>query len=101
MPATLRIRRKFAFIGQNHPYEVVLDGQPVGTVGFEQAVEVEIETGPHKLQIRAGTRLRSPERSFEAAAGQVVRYWCRTRLLWPELIAAQLKPDLWVVLKPD
>ena len=43
----------------------------------------------------------SPVRSFEAADGEVVGFWCRAQMLWPLEIAALIKNDLWITLKPE
>jgi hypothetical protein len=44
-------------------------------------------------------RFTSPERSFEAAAGEVVGFTCQGPLVWPQAAAAVIMPGLWIGLK--
>jgi ribosomal protein S19 len=39
------------------------------------------------------------KRSFDAADEQLVRFWCRSQLIWPMHIASLIKPDLWISLR--
>jgi hypothetical protein len=44
--------------------------------------------------------LTSPQRSFQAADGQVAGFSCSAQLLWPMMVASLVKHDLWIVLRP-
>jgi hypothetical protein len=37
-------------------------------------------------------------RSFDAADGELVRFSCRSALIWPIMVAALIKNDLWIGL---
>ena len=80
-------------------WQITLDGDVVGTIAVGQTVELPIEKGYHTLRLNSD-RHHSPERSFEAAEGQVVSFACRTAVaFWPVHVAAAIKPDLWISLK--
>ena len=60
----------------------------------------EVDGGGQDHTLRLNSqRHHSPERSFEAAEGQVVRFSCRGAMIWPQYVAALIKPDLWISLK--
>jgi hypothetical protein len=80
-------------------WRITLDGVAAGTIAAGQTVELPIEKGYHTLRL-SSERHHSPERSFEAADGQVVGFACRTAVaFWPVHLAAAVKPDLWISLK--
>jgi hypothetical protein len=41
----------------------------------------------------------SPERSFDVAQDEAVSFRCHSPRFWPQLVAAQVKSDLWITLK--
>ena len=96
---TLRLTRKWGgTIERKVAWQITLDGAVVGTIPADQTVELPIEKGYHTLRVNSD-RHHSPERSFEAAEGQVVSFSCRAAMIWPQYVAALIKPDLWISLK--
>jgi hypothetical protein len=101
MAATLRLSRKWGgVIDHNREYQIEIDGKVAGSIASQQTVELPVGPGHHTLRLSAGRHV-SPDRSFDAADGQVVSFWCRAQGLWPMYFAALVKPDLWITLKPD
>ena len=92
--ATLKLTHKA--IGaevRRAPYEVVLDGERVGSVEMNKTIEIPIEPGAHALQVRSG-RKSSGTRTFEAAAGEVVAYRCTGKRFLPIFLASFIVPSL-------
>ena len=98
-PATLVLSRRWGgLIDRNREWQVEIDGDVVGSIARQKSVEFPVDPGHHTLRL-SSHRHSSPQRSFEAAAGQVVRFRCRAATLWPRYVAALIKPDLWISLK--
>jgi len=57
-----------------------------------------VEPGRHTVRIGSGRHV-SPTRTFEIAEGEMVSFWCRGAMLWPLMIAALVKPDLWITFR--
>ena len=99
--ATLAVTRKWGgLVDRNREWKIEVDGSVVGSIANQKTVEVPLEPGHHTLHL-SSRRHVSPERSFDAADGQTVRFGCRAATLWPVYLAALIKPDLWISLKPD
>ena len=76
MVATLKVTHKA--IGtevRRGTYDVVLDGERVGSVEMNDTFETTVAPGPHALQVRDGRKL-SQTRTFDAAEGEVVAFRC-------------------------
>jgi hypothetical protein len=41
------------------------------------------------------------ERSFDVAEDEVVGFSCNGPRFWPQLLAAMVKPDLWITLRRE
>jgi len=98
VPATLTLAHKA--IGaevRRGPYDVIVDGQRVGSVQMNQTIEIPIEPGQHGLQVRNGRR-SSGAASFEAAEGDVVAYRCTGKRFLPIFLASFVVPSLALVL---
>jgi len=74
-------------------FEVVLDGDPAGSIDRNQTVELSVEPGPHTLQVRTG-RYSSHTQSFEAAGDADVRFLCNGAILWPRYVASLVVPTI-------
>ena len=99
--ATLKLSRRWGgAIDRSREWQIVMDGNVVGSIASQKTVELPVEPGHHTLQL-GSHRHFSPERSFEVADGQVVSFWCRGAMVWPMYVAALIKPDLWISLRQD
>ncbi len=94
--ATLRVTRGTMEV-QRHDFEIVLDGTSVGTSAHHETDEWPMAAGQHTLRLRCGRGL-SPERSFHAAAGEVVDFSCHGARIWPIYLASFVKPELGISL---
>ncbi|MGH9098205.1 MAG: hypothetical protein ACRDWB_12370 [Acidimicrobiales bacterium] len=99
MSATLRLTRGGAGIElRRGRFEILVDGNSVGSLENHETFEAPIESGRHALQIRAG-RYSSHDLSFDVADGEVVDFRCRGAMIWPVYLASIVKPDLAISLK--
>jgi ABC-2 type transport system ATP-binding protein len=107
--ATVRITRAGRGRSGGSPWEVVLDGAVVDSLGNGEVIDLPVEPGKHALRVRAGKYLASPERPFEAGDGRTVGFSCRTRPQNPFivqrslflLIASLFTHQSWIALTPD
>jgi hypothetical protein len=98
--ATVRLARTWSGIGfgaQSEQWDIAIDGTVVGSIANEETVEVAVEPGHHTLRLGSG-RHRSVERSFDLAQDEVAVFSCYGPRFWPLLLAALVKPDLWITL---
>ena len=101
MSAKLRVTHKA--IGaevRRAPYDVVLDGDRVGSVEMNKSIEMSIGSGRHTLQVRSG-RKSSGTRTFEAAEGDTVAFRCTGKRFLPIFLASFVVPSLALSLRPD
>jgi hypothetical protein len=104
MPGTLRVSRHENILDRYRRWDVVLDGDVVGSVGNSQTCEVPVQCGPHT--IRVGHRwLASPVRTFSIKYADQVEFVCRPRpnpMIWiPYGVASLVRHDLFIVLEPS
>jgi hypothetical protein len=101
MSATLKLTHKA--IGaevRRGPYDVVVDGQPVGSVEMNNTIEIPLEPGPHTVQVRHG-RNRSSAQTFDASEGEIVAFRCTGKRFLPIFLASFVVPKLALKLVPD
>ncbi len=93
VPAFLALNPAFAYATADRKvaWQITLDGALVSTISAGQTVELPIEKGYHTLRLNSD-RHHSPERSFEAADGQVVSFSCRAAMLWPSMSRPRSTP---------
>lgn len=94
MAATLSVTHKA--IGaevRRGTYDVVLDGDRVGSVELNDTFETPIEPGHHSLQVRNG-RNSSRTLTFDAAEGEVVAFRCSGKRILPIFLASFVVPSL-------
>ena len=94
MTATLKVTHKA--IGaevRRGPYDIVVDGQRVGSVEMNATVEIPIEPGRHTLLIRSG-RNSSRTQTFDAAEGETVAFRCTGKSFLPIFLASFFVPSL-------
>ncbi len=97
--ATLRLIRGWGGVVRNEPWDIAIDGKVVGVLASHETVEVVVAPGEHTVRLGHGRHI-SPVRSFEVAEEEVVSYHCHgVRYGWPQLLAALIKPDLWISLR--
>ena len=98
MSATLRLTHKSIGVEvRREPFDVIVDGDRVGSVDMNKTFEILIEPGRHSLQVRSG-RKSSGTTSFEVADGEIVAYRCTGKRLLPLFLASFFAPSLALVL---
>jgi hypothetical protein len=94
MAATLKLTHKA--IGaevRRDPYDVVVDGNRVGSVDMNDTIEISIEPGRHTLKLLNG-RKSSRAETFDAAEGDVVAFRCTGKSFLPIFLASFVVPSL-------
>ena len=98
MAATLRLTHKAVGAEvRRGVFDVIVDGERVGSVKMNKTVEIPIESGPHSLQVRSG-RKSSGTRTFEAADGEIVAFRCTGKRFLPIFLASFVVPRLALAL---
>jgi hypothetical protein len=82
------------------PYEVLIDGKPVGSIELHETTEFPVETGRHTLQIRSG-RNSSRTETFEVAEDRVVAFRCTGKRFLPLFLLSFVVPSLALVLRRE
>lgn len=99
MSATLMLVREGMGIElRRGTFEILLDGENVGTLKWRDSTEIPVEPGQHTLRIQAG-RYSSATRSFDISDGDAVNFRVHGAMLWPQYVASIIKPDLAISLK--
>jgi hypothetical protein len=101
MSATLTLTHKA--IGaevRRSAYEVVVDGQRVGSVEMNDTFERAVEPGRHTLQVRSGRKSSSTD-SFDAADSEIVSFRCTGKRFLPIFLASFIVPRLALKLVRD
>jgi hypothetical protein len=99
--ATVRLARTWSGIGlgaQSEQWNIAIDDIVVGSIANKETVDVAVEPGHHTLRLGSG-RHRSAERSLDVAQDEVASFSCYGPRFWPQLLAALVKPDLWITLR--
>ncbi len=98
MAATLKLTHKA--IGaevRRGAYDVMVDGDRVGSVGMNDTIEIPVEPGRHTVQVRNG-RNSSRTQPFDAAEGDVVAFRCTGKRFLPIFLASFVAPSLALAL---
>jgi hypothetical protein len=101
MSATLKLTHKA--IGaevRRGTYDVVVDGERVGSVEMNDTIEIPVEPGRHTLQVRNGRKSSSTE-TFDAAEGEIVAFRCTGKRFLPIFLASFIVPRLALKLVRD
>ncbi len=94
MSATLTLTHKTIGVEvRRGTYEVVLDGEPVGSVELNHTFETPMKPGRHTLKVRSG-RNSSPTKTFDAADGEVVSFRCSGKSILPVFLLSFVVPSL-------
>lgn len=94
MSATLKLTHKA--IGaevRRGTFDVMVDGERVGSVEMNNSIKIPIEPGCHALQVHSG-RNSSGTRTFEAAEGETVAYRCTGKRFLPLFLVSVVVPSL-------
>ena len=94
MSATLKLRHKAIGVEvRRGTYDVVLDGEPIGSVATNDTFASPVEPGPHTLQVRKG-RNSSRTKAFDAADGETVAFRCTGKSILPTFLLSFVVPSL-------
>ena len=94
MSATLRLTHKTIGVEvRRGTYEVVLDGERVGSVALDGTFETPVESGRHTLKVRSG-RNSSRTKTFDAADGDLVSFRCGGKSILPIFLLSFAIPSL-------
>jgi len=94
MSAVLRLTHKAIGVEvRRGTYDVVLDGERVGSLEMNDTIETPVEPGRHTLQIRNG-RNSSRTQTFDAAEGEIVAFRCTGKRFLPLFLASFVVPSL-------
>ena len=102
MTATLRLTHKA--IGaevRRGAYDVVIDGERVGSVEMNDTIEVPVEPGRHTVQVRERRRKTSNTETFDAGEGEIVSFRCTGKRFLPIFLASFIVPRLALKLVRD
>jgi hypothetical protein len=101
MSASLKLTHKS--IGaevRRDAYDVLVDGEQVGSVEMNDTIEIPVEPGPHTLQVRDG-RKSSRAETFDATEGEIVAFRCTGKRFLPIFLASFVVPSLALKLVRD
>jgi hypothetical protein len=99
LTATLKLTREGVGIElRRGRFDILLDGNSVGMVEWHDTLEVRIESGRHRIQVRSG-RYSSQGHTFDVADGEMVTFQVHGAMVWPRWVISMLKPDLGISLK--
>ena len=94
MSATLKLTHKTIGVEiRRGTYDVVLDGQRVGSLELDDTFETPVEPGPHTLQVRSG-RNSSRTKTFDAAESEIVSFRCSGKSILPIFLLSFVIPSL-------
>ena len=101
MSATLKLTHKAIGVEvRRGTFDVVVDGERVGSLQMNDTIEMPIELGHHTLQIRDGRNL-SRTLTFDATESQVVAFRCTGKRLLPIFLLSFVVPRLALSLRPE
>lgn len=99
MAATLQLVRQGVIMElRRATFDVLVDGNSVGSIESRQKIDVPIEPGHHTLQVKEG-RYTSRPWPFDTADGEIVNFRCWGGRIWPLYLASIVKPDMALTLK--
>ena len=102
MSATLKVTHEpsFGIELRRGRFEVVVDGETVGSVENHETSETPLAPGHHTIRMRKG-RYSSRDQSFEAADGEIVNFRAHGIRIWPLYVASIFVPNLAISLKRE
>ena len=101
MSATVRLAHTAVGVEvRRGTYQVIVDGEPAGSVELDKTIDIPIEPGRHTLQVRSG-RNSSRTKSFDAADGEIVAYRCTGKSILPIFLLSFVVPKLALSLRRE
>jgi hypothetical protein len=94
MSATLKLtHRAIGAEVRRGTYDVVVDGEQVGSVEMNETIEIAVKPGRHAVQVRDGRKSSSTE-TFDATEGEIVAFRCTGKRFLPIFLASFIVPRL-------
>ncbi|MGH2869193.1 MAG: hypothetical protein ACRDNK_16735 [Solirubrobacteraceae bacterium] len=101
MAATLTLTHKTIGVEvRRGTYDVLVDGDRVGSVELNDTFATPVEPGRHTLQVRNG-RNSSRTKTFDAADGETVAFRCSGKSILPIFLLSFVAPSLALSLHRD
>jgi hypothetical protein len=101
MATTLKVTHKGMGVEvRRGTFDIVVDGERVGSLEMSDTIEIPIEPGHHTLQVRNG-RNSSRTLTFDAAEDQVVAFRCTGKRFLPIFLLSFVVPRLALSLRPE
>lgn len=98
MSSTLRVTHKAIGVEfRRGSYDVLLDGQRVGSVDMNDTFETSVVPGQHTVQVRDG-RKSSRVQAFVAGDDEVIAFRCTGKRFLPLFLASFVAPGLALAL---
>ncbi len=99
--ATLRLVREGTIMElRRGTFQVLLDGDDVGSIEPHQTIELLVEPGHHELRVKTG-RYTSRREPLDTHDREVVTFRCYGGRIWPLYLASIVKPDMALTLKRE
>ena len=94
MSATLKVTHKAVGAEvRRGPYDILLDGDRVGSVEMNNTFETPVEPGRHNLQVRDG-RKSSRTKAFDATDDETISFRCTGKSILPIFLLSFAVPSL-------
>jgi hypothetical protein len=101
MAATLRLVHKTIGVEvRRGTYDVVLDGERVGSLKLDDPIEIPVKPGRHTLQVRNG-RNSSATKTFDVAEGATASFRCGGKRILPVFLLSFVVPSLALSLRRE
>ncbi len=101
MSATLRLTHKTIGVEiRRGTYDVVVDGEPAGTLELNETIDIPVEPGRHTLQVRSG-RNASRTSTFDVAEADIASFRCSGKSILPIFLLSFVVPRLALSLHRD
>ena len=101
MSATLKLtHREIGVEVRRGTYDVVLDGEGVGSLEMNNTFETPVDTGRHTLQVRNG-RNSSRIKTFDATEDEIVAFRCSGKSILPIFLLSFVVPSLAISLRRE
>jgi hypothetical protein len=99
--ATLKLTHKTIGVEvRRGTYDVVVDGNPAGSVELNQTIDIPVEPGRHTLRVRDG-RNSSRTKTFDVAEGETASFRCGGKSILPIFLLSFVVPSLALSLRRE